>query len=74
MLKEHYLVYDGYSLFVDMGGLVGIFLGLSVVAAFDFIFDLITAIAFRILAFWERKAVINHAPISHFMFKWNHFF
>ncbi len=55
MLKEHYLVYDGYSLFADMGGLIGVLLGLSIVATFDFIFDLIAAVAFRILAFGKER-------------------
>ncbi len=54
-VKEHYLVYDGYSLFADMGGLVGVLLGLSIVAAFDVFFDLVIAVAFRILDLKKKK-------------------
>ncbi len=34
-MKFDYLVYDGYALFADAGGLVGVLLGLSCLALFD---------------------------------------
>ena len=49
MLREHYLVYDGYALFANMGGLVGVLLGLSVVDGFDFAFDAVVSAASRIM-------------------------
>ncbi len=49
VLREHYLVYDGYALFANMGGLVGVLLGLSVVDGFDFAFDAVVSAASRIM-------------------------
>ncbi len=34
------MVYDGYSLFADTGGLVGVLLGMSCIAAFDYAVEL----------------------------------
>ncbi len=34
-MREEYVVYDGYAFFADMGGQVGILLGLSILSVFD---------------------------------------
>ncbi len=41
VVREDYLVYDGYALFADTGGLVGVLLGMSCIAAFDYVVELV---------------------------------
>ena len=36
-VQEDYLVFDGYALFADLGGLIGVLLGISSITLFDYL-------------------------------------
>ena len=52
MRKIDYLVYDSYDCFADIGGQVGILLGLSFVAAFDNV----VSTAWRMTRFFRQES------------------
>ncbi len=59
-VKFDYLVYDGYALFADAGGLMGVLLGLSCLALFDHA----AAAAERAAALFARRKGDGSRPKS----------
>ena len=58
-MREEYLVFDGYALFADLGGLTGVLLGISSITLFDYLITGLFALS-RIGSSLGMTKVVDH--------------